>query len=90
LPPTTTGVRGRSGPTTSSAGRWSKSRQQRSQHGKYTLTEEGDKTRVRFELTVEPTVPLPGFVLKRAIKGSINDGTDGLRSRVLSAKKGGR
>jgi hypothetical protein len=71
---------------------WSlvKSSQQRSQHGKYTLTEEGDKTRVRFELTVEPTVPLPGFVLKRAIKGSINDGTDGLRRRVLSAKKGGR
>jgi ribosome-associated toxin RatA of RatAB toxin-antitoxin module len=71
---------------------WSlvKSGQQRSQHGKYTLEEEGDKTRVKFELTVEPTVPLPGFVLKRAIKGSMNDGTDGLRKRVLSVKKGGR
>jgi ribosome-associated toxin RatA of RatAB toxin-antitoxin module len=71
---------------------WSlvKSSQQRSQDGKYTLTKEGDKTRVKFELTVETTVPLPGFVLKRAIKGSINDGTDGLRRRVLSVKKGGR
>jgi hypothetical protein len=71
---------------------WSlvKSGQQRVQHGKYTLTGDADKTRVKFELTVELAVPLPGFVLKRAIKGSLTDGTDGLRKRVLSVKKGGR
>ena len=71
---------------------WSlvKSSQQRAQDGKYILKREGDQTRGTFELTVETLVPLPGFVLKRAIRGSLNDGTDGLRKRVLSLKKGGR
>jgi uncharacterized membrane protein len=71
---------------------WSlvKSSQQRAQVGKYILKGEGDQTRVKFELTVETLVPLPGFVVKRAIKGSINDGTEGLRKRVVSLKTGGR
>ena len=58
------------------------------QDGKYTLTPDGDTTRVKFELTVDPSVPLPGFVLKKAIKGAMNDATDGLRRYVLSVKKG--
>jgi ribosome-associated toxin RatA of RatAB toxin-antitoxin module len=66
------------------------STQLKRQDGKYTLTPEGDKTRVRFELTVDPSMPIPGFILKRAIKGGINDATDGLRKYVLSLKKGGR
>ena len=64
------------------------SKQQKAQDGKYTLTPDGDKTRVKFELTVDPSVPIPGFILKRAIKGGINDATDGLRKYVLSVKKG--
>ncbi|HEX9178309.1 MAG TPA: cyclase, partial [Mycobacterium sp.] len=60
------------------------------QDASYTLTEEGDKTRVKFDLTVDPAIPIPGFVMKRAIKGAMNDATDGLRKRVLSLKKGGR
>jgi ribosome-associated toxin RatA of RatAB toxin-antitoxin module len=66
------------------------SKQQKRQDASYTLTEEGDKTRVKFDLTVEPAIPIPGFVMKRAIKGAMNDATDGLRKRVLSLKKGGR
>ena len=51
--------------------------QQKSQDGDYTLIPEGDKTTlVKFELSVDPTVPLPGFVLKRAVKG-----IDGFRHR---------
>ena len=49
---------------------------------------EGDKTRVKFDLTVDPKIPVPGFVMRRAIKGAMNDATDGLRKRVLSLKKG--
>jgi ribosome-associated toxin RatA of RatAB toxin-antitoxin module len=64
------------------------STQQRSQEARYALTPEGDKTRVRFDITVDPLVPLPGFVLKRTIKGAIGTATDGLRARVLSVKKG--
>ena len=63
--------------------------QLRSQDAKYSLTPEGDKTRVKFELTINPSVPLPGFILKRAIKGAMETSTDGLRKRVLKVKKGG-
>ncbi len=62
--------------------------QQRSQDAVYTLTPEGDKTRVKFEITVDPTVPLPGFLLKRTIKAVMDTSTEGLRKRVLSVKKG--
>ena len=63
--------------------------QLRSQDAKYSLTPEGDKTRVKFELTINPSVPLPGFILKRAIKGAMETSTEGLRKRVLKVKKGG-
>ena len=65
------------------------SKQLKMQDAKYTFTPEGEKTRVKFELTVDPSVPIPGFVLKRAMKGAMNDNTDGLRKRVLKVKKGG-
>ena len=50
------------------------------------MTPEGDKTRVKFEISVDPSVPLPGFVLKRAVKGSIDTATEGLRKQVLKVK----
>lgn len=45
------------------------SRQQRTQDARYTLTPDGDYTRVRFELTIDPLVPLPGFLIKKGAKG---------------------
>jgi ribosome-associated toxin RatA of RatAB toxin-antitoxin module len=63
-------------------------KQQRSQDARYTLIPEGDKTRVKFDITIDPLVPLPGFLLKRVIKGVMGTATDGLRKRVLSRKKG--
>lgn len=62
--------------------------QLKSQDAKYTLTPEGDKTRVKFELSIDPSMPIPGFILKRAIKGAMETSTDGLRKRVLEVKKG--
>lgn len=62
--------------------------QQRSQDASYTLTPDGDRTKVKFQISVDPVVPLPGFVLKRAVKGTIDTGTEGLRKRVLQVKKG--
>jgi uncharacterized membrane protein len=61
--------------------------QQKSQDGKYTLVPEGDETLVKMEITVDPNVPLPGFVLKRTIKGTIDSATKELRNRVLKVKK---
>ncbi len=65
-------------------------KQQRAQEARYTLTPEGDSTRVRFELTVDPSVPLPGFVIKRGAKGLMDTATEGLRKRVLKVKKRGK
>ncbi|MGA8548252.1 MAG: SRPBCC family protein [Mycobacterium sp.] len=66
------------------------SAQQKSQDGKYTLVPKGAKevaTLVKFEVSVDPHVPLPGFVLKRAIKGTMDSATQELRKRVLEVKK---
>ena len=60
----------------------------RNQEGGYTLTPQGDKTNAKFDLALDPLVPLPGFVMKRAIKGIMELNTDGLRKRVLQVKKG--
>ncbi len=44
---------------------------------------------MRFELTVDPLVPLPGFVIKRGAKGLMETATDGLREQVLRTKNNG-
>ncbi len=62
--------------------------QLKKQDASYTLTPDGTKTRVRFDLTVDPSMPIPGFVLKRAIKGGLESATDGLRQQVIKVKKG--
>ena len=66
-------------------------KQQRAQEGRYTLTPDADSTRVRFELTVDLLVPLPGFLIKRGAKGLMDTATQGLRmvlSRVFDAYPG--
>jgi hypothetical protein len=63
-------------------------KQQRAQDARYTLTPQGDSTRVHFELTVDLTVPVPGFLIKRGAKGLMDTATEGLRKRVLQIKKG--
>jgi Polyketide cyclase / dehydrase and lipid transport len=60
-------------------------KQQRAQEA-YRLTPEDDCTRVRFELTVDPLVPLPGFLIKKGAKGLMETATEGLRKRVLQVK----
>ena len=64
------------------------SSQQKAQDGKYTLVPQDNGTLVKFELLADPNVPLPGFVLKRAVKGTIDSATKALRERVLKVKKG--
>lgn len=64
------------------------SSQQKAQDGSYTLVPKGNDTLVKFELLADPNVPLPGFVLKRAVKGTIDSATKALRERVLQVKKG--
>jgi hypothetical protein len=63
--------------------------QLKAQEGKYTLRPEGAKTRLRFDLTADPSVPIPGFILKRALKGAMETATDGLGKQVLKVRKVG-
>jgi hypothetical protein len=58
--------------------------QQHAQHVEYTLRREtDDRTRVRFEITLEPSAPLPQFLIKRARKKVLYAATQGLRNRVM-------
>jgi hypothetical protein len=65
-------------------------KQQRAQQARYTLTPEGDSTRVRFELTIDLLVPLPGFLIKKGANGLMETATEGLHKRVLEVQKRGR
>jgi ribosome-associated toxin RatA of RatAB toxin-antitoxin module len=62
--------------------------QLKAQDASYTLTPDGDRTKVTFDITIDLSVPLPGFVLKRVMKGAMETATDGLRKQVLKVKKG--
>ena len=63
--------------------------QLKAQDASYTLRPDGDKTKVRFDISVDLSVPLPGFILKRAMKGGVETATEGLRKQVLRVKKSG-
>ncbi|MGV9802499.1 SRPBCC family protein [Mycobacterium sp. NPDC003449] len=62
--------------------------QLKAQDASYTLTPAGDKTKVRFDLSIDLAVPLPGFIVKRTMKGGLETATEGLRRHVLKLKKG--
>ena len=56
---------------------------QHGQHVEYTLEPEGGGTRVRFDITLEPSAPLLELLIKRGEKIVLDDATEGLRKRVL-------
>ncbi|WP_082929741.1 SRPBCC family protein [Mycobacterium sp. 1164966.3] len=59
--------------------------QQRGQHIEYRVQPEGvDKSRVRFDITVDPSGPIPGFIVKRATKVVLDAATEGLRNWVAN------
>ena len=62
--------------------------QLKAQDASYTLTPDGDKTKVRFDISIDLSVPLPGFILKRTMKGGVETATEGLCKQVLKVKRG--
>jgi ribosome-associated toxin RatA of RatAB toxin-antitoxin module len=66
-----------------------KSGQLKVQDAGYTLTPDGEKTKVRFDMKIDLSIPMPGFLLKRTLKGGMETATDGLRKQVLKIKKDG-
>lgn len=62
-----------------------KTAQQHGQHVEYTLRREGEsRTRVRFDVTMEPSAPFPEFLVNRARKKVLKAATEGLRDFVMS------
>jgi len=58
--------------------------QQHGQHVEYNLKPEGvDRTRVRFDVTVEPGRPMPGFIVKRASEHVMDAAAKGLCELVV-------
>ena len=57
--------------------------QQHAQHVEYTLRPEAGQTRVRFDITLEPSAPLPEFLIKRAKRTVLQAATEGLRQHVM-------
>ncbi|MGN6605694.1 MAG: SRPBCC family protein [Jatrophihabitans sp.] len=66
--------------------RWSlvKAGQQRGQHGSYRLREHGGATHVSYDLDIEPSIPVPGFLVRQVMKKAVTAATEGLRRRVES------
>ena len=59
--------------------------QQHGQHIEYRVHPEGvDKSRVHFDVTVEPAGPVPAFIVKRATKMVLDAATEGLREWVAN------
>ena len=63
------------------------SSQQRSQDARYTLHDDVAGTRVRFEIAMDPKLPLPGFILRRITRTLVDTATEGLRRRVLDVRR---
>lgn len=63
---------------------------QHGQHIEYNLKPEGlDKTRVRFDITVEPAGPIPAFVVKRATEKVLDASVKGLSELLTGGGKPG-
>ncbi|OBG41296.1 cyclase [Mycobacterium alsense] len=64
--------------------------QQHGQHIEYNIKPEGvDQTRVRFDITVEPAGPIPGFVVKRATEKVLDASVKGLTDLVVGGADSG-
>lgn len=60
----------------------------RAQEGRYVLTPEGDSTRLRLELMVDLSAPVPGFLVRRGTNWLMQSATGGVRKRVLAVARG--
>lgn len=53
---------------------------QKSQNGSWSLVDKGGKTDATMSLSVETTLPLPGFVQKKTIKDTLKGVTEALKA----------
>ncbi|AEF40094.1 SRPBCC family protein [Hoyosella subflava] len=60
--------------------------QQKSQSGAYVLTPSAKGTSVKFELTVDLKIPMPGFLVKRGQKMALETASKGLKKFIEEGK----
>ncbi|GGC60322.1 SRPBCC family protein [Hoyosella rhizosphaerae] len=58
------------------------SNQQKLQSGSYVLTATPEGTKLKFELTVDLKIPMPGFLVKRGQKMALETASKGLKKFV--------
>jgi polyketide cyclase/dehydrase/lipid transport protein len=62
-----------------------KSGQQKRQTGSYSIRRgRGGTSHVRYDLTIDPLVPMPGIIVRQVMKKAVKAATDGLKRRVES------
>ncbi len=59
--------------------------QQKDQQGSYSITKGAGVSHVRYELRIDPAIPMPGLIIRQVMKKAISSATDGLKKRVESA-----
>ncbi len=63
-----------------------KASQLKSQKCSYTLAPAGQATKVRFDITVELAIPLPGFILKKVMKAPSTSPPTGCARKCCEAE----
>jgi len=66
---------------------WSlvKSGQQKDQHGGYSISARpGGICHVRYDLQIDPAIPLPDIIVRQVMKKAVSAATNGLKKRVES------
>ncbi len=57
---------------------------QSEQVGTYTLTPTDSGTHIKLDLEIGVKIPMPGFILKRVLKGALDTGSKGFKKYVES------
>lgn len=61
--------------------------QQKRQEGSYRISRgPAGTSHVRYDLTIDPLVPLPGIIVRQVMKKAVTAATEGLRLRVESLR----
>jgi ribosome-associated toxin RatA of RatAB toxin-antitoxin module len=61
------------------------SKAQKGQEGSWSLADKGGQTEATMTLTVDSTLPLPGFMQKKIVKDTLNNATKALKKRAESS-----
>ena len=60
------------------------SKAQKGQDGSWSLADKGGQTEATMTLTVDSTLPLPGFMQKKIVKDTLSNATKALKKRAES------